>query len=51
MGQSREVFVSQQAPKTRGISIEVLGPTAARINEQDWPRLVKILAEAGVLVD
>jgi hypothetical protein len=41
----------QESPKTRGISIEVLGPTAARINEQDWPRLVKILAEAGVLVD
>ncbi|HZY42334.1 MAG TPA: helicase-associated domain-containing protein, partial [Anaerolineae bacterium] len=41
----------QESPKTRGISIEVLGPTAARINEKDWPRLVKILAEAGVLVD
>jgi hypothetical protein len=28
-----------------------LGPTAARINEKDWPKLVAILAEAGVLVD
>ncbi len=41
----------QESPKTRSIAIEVLGPTAARINEKDWPRLVAILAEAGVLVD
>jgi len=41
----------QESPKTRGITIEVLGPTAARINEKDWPKLVSILAEAGVLVD
>lgn len=41
----------QESPKTRNISIEPLGPTAARINEQDWPKLVSILAEAGVLVD
>jgi hypothetical protein len=41
----------QESPKTRGISIEVLGPTAARINERDWSKLVAILAEAGVLVD
>ncbi len=41
----------QESPKTRGITIEVLGPTAARINEKDWPKLVAILAEAGVLVD
>jgi hypothetical protein len=41
----------QESPKTRNISIEPLGPTAARINEKDWPRLVSILAEAGVLVD
>jgi hypothetical protein len=41
----------QESPKTRGIAIEVLGPTAARINEKDWPKLVTILAEAGVLVD
>jgi hypothetical protein len=41
----------QESPKTRGLSIEPLGPTAARINEKDWPKLVSILAEAGVLVD
>ncbi len=41
----------QESPKTRGLAIEPLGPTAARINEKDWPRLVAILAEAGVLVD
>ncbi len=41
----------QESPKTRYISIEPLGPTAARINEKDWPKLVSILAEAGVLVD
>jgi hypothetical protein len=41
----------QESPKTRTISIEPLGPTAARINEKDWPKLVSILAEAGVLVD
>jgi hypothetical protein len=41
----------QESPKTRGIPIEVLGPTAARINEKDWPKLVALLAEAGVLVD
>ena len=41
----------QESPKTRGIAIEPLGPTAARINEKDWPKLVSILAEAGVLVD
>jgi len=37
----------QESPKTRNISIEPLGPTAARINEKDWPKLVSILAEAG----
>jgi hypothetical protein len=41
----------QESPKTRGLSIEPFGPTAARINEKDWPKLVSILAEAGVLVD
>jgi hypothetical protein len=41
----------QESPKTRGITLEVLGPTVARINEKDWPKLVSILAEAGVLVD
>ena len=41
----------QESPKTRGLAIEPLGPTAARINEKDWPKLVSILAEAGVLVD
>ena len=41
----------QESPRTRGITIEVLGPTTARINEKDWPKLVSILAEAGVLVD
>ena len=41
----------QESPKTRNITIEPLGPTAARINEKDWPKLVSILAEAGVLVD
>jgi hypothetical protein len=41
----------QESPKTRGVAIEPLGPTAARINEKDWPKLVAILAEAGVLVD
>jgi hypothetical protein len=41
----------QESPKTRGLSIEPLGATAARINEKDWPKLVAILAEAGVLVD
>jgi hypothetical protein len=41
----------QESPKTRGLSIEPLGPTAARINEKDWPKFVSILAEAGVLVD
>ena len=41
----------QESPRTRSIAIEVLGPTAARINEKDWPRLVALLAEAGVLVD
>ena len=40
-----------ESPKTRGLAIEPLGPTAARINEKDWPKLVAILAEAGVLVD
>jgi hypothetical protein len=41
----------RESPKTRGLAIEPLGPTAARINEKDWPKLVAILAEAGVLVD
>jgi Helicase conserved C-terminal domain len=41
----------QESPKTKSIAIEVLGPTAARINERDWPRLAAILAESGVLVD
>lgn len=41
----------QESPRTRGLAIEPLGPTAARINEKDWPKLVSILAEAGVLVD
>ena len=41
----------QESPRTRNIPIEVLGPTAARINEKDWPKLVALLAEAGVLVD
>ena len=41
----------QESPKTRGLSIEPLGPTAAKINERDWPKLVSVLAEAGVLVD
>jgi hypothetical protein len=41
----------QESPKTRGLAIEPLGPTAARIHEKDWPKLVAILAEAGVLVD
>ena len=33
----------QESPRTRGITIEVLGPTAARINEKDWPKLVATL--------
>jgi hypothetical protein len=41
----------QESPRTRGLAIEPLGPTAARINEKDWPKLVSILSEAGVLVD
>ena len=41
----------QESPKTKTIAIEVLGPTAARINERDWPKLAAILAESGVLVD
>jgi hypothetical protein len=41
----------QESPRTRGLSIEPLGPTAARINEKDWPKLVSLLAAAGVLVD
>ncbi len=41
----------QESPKTKSIAIEVLGPTAARINERDWPKLAAILAESGVLVD
>lgn len=41
----------QESPKTRGFPLEVLGPTAARIHARDWPRLVAVLAEAGVLVD
>ncbi len=41
----------QESPKTKAIAIEVLGPTAARINERDWPKLAAILAESGVLVD
>ena len=41
----------QESPRTRGLAIEPLGPTAARINEKDWPKLVAVLAEAGVLVD
>jgi hypothetical protein len=40
-----------ESPKTRGLAIEPLGPTAARIHEKDWPKLVAVLAEAGVLVD
>jgi len=41
----------QESPKTRGFPLEVLGPTAARIQARDWPKLVSVLAEAGVLVD
>jgi hypothetical protein len=41
----------QESPRTRGLAIEPLSPTAARINEKDWPKLVSILSEAGVLVD
>jgi Helicase conserved C-terminal domain len=41
----------QESPKTRSLRLEVLGPTSARINEKDWPKLVSLLAESGVLVD
>jgi hypothetical protein len=41
----------QESPKTRSFILEELGPTAARINERDWPKLAALLAELGVLVD
>lgn len=41
----------QESPRTRGFPLEVLGPTAARIQARDWPKLVSVLAQAGVLVD
>ena len=41
----------QASPKTRSLRLEILGSTSARINEKDWPKLVSLLAESGVLVD
>jgi len=41
----------QASPKTRSLRLEILGPTSARIHEKDWPKLVSMLAESGVLVD
>ena len=41
----------QESPKTRSLRLEILGPTSARIHEKDWPKLVSLLAESGVLVD
>ena len=41
----------QESPKTKAFVIEALGPTSARISERDWPKLVSLLAELGVLVD
>ncbi len=38
-------------PSIRRLIREQVGPTAALVNERDWPRLVPALGEAGLLPD
>ena len=39
------------SPRTRHLIREQVGPTAALVREQDWPRLVIALGELGLLAD
>ena len=49
---SQAILKSLQAsPKTRELIGEILGPTTVKVGEKNWPKLVNILAEMGVLVD
>lgn len=50
--QSPDVLEELQAHNaTRRLIQEVIGPTAARIREQDWPRLCEQAARHGLLID
>jgi len=50
---SSEGLMAQVAtsPRTRHLIREQIGPTAALVREQDWPRLVAALGEMGLLPD
>ena len=37
------------SPRTRGLIVERIGPTAAVVRARDWPRLVIALGEMGLL--
>jgi len=39
------------SPRTRHLIHEQVGPAAALVREQDWPRLVVALGEMGLLTD
>jgi hypothetical protein len=41
----------QTSPKTRGLVGDALGPTSAKVEEKNWPRLMSALAEMGLLVE
>ena len=41
----------QASPKTRGLIGEALGPTAVKVEEKNWRKLVNALAEMGLLAD
>jgi hypothetical protein len=48
-----EELMSQvtSSPSTRRLIRERVGPTAALVREQDWPRLIAALSEMGLLPD
>ena len=50
---SSEELMAQVAssPRTRHLIREQIGPAAALVREQDWPRLVIAMGELGVLAD
>jgi hypothetical protein len=39
------------SPRARRLVHDQVGPTAALVREQDWPRLVAALGEMGLLPD
>ena len=50
---SSEELLAQliSSPHTRRFIREPIGPTAALVNERDWPRLVVALGEMGLMTD